>query len=118
MLALLPPGVLALELHTACSGPVLAAIARFTQLEELVIPANAASIDWHRSAAALHALGLLSCLRLEYLQPDICLDTDGAIRDFLCPPVHEAFPSALAATTRLEHLTVEAGWSPAVVALC
>lgn len=111
VLTLLPPGVLALELHTPCSGPVLAALARFTQLEELVISGNVAGIDWHRSGAAQHALGLLSHLRLEYLEP---------VDNMYCEsqPISDAFPSAVAATTRLEQLTVEARWSPAVVALC
>lgn len=117
---MLPPGLLSLELDTACSGPILVAAGRFSQLEELSIPGNAATIDWrmHRPAAARRALSMLTRLRVECREPDFVRDQDVAYVACDCRPIPNALPAALAAAARLERLTVEACWSPAVVTLC
>lgn len=120
VLAVLPPGLLSWELDTACSGPLLAAAGRFSQLEQLSIPGNAAAIDWrmHRHAAVRRALSMLTRLRVECREPGFVQDVDQAFVDCDCQPIPDAFPAALAAAARLERLTVEACWSPAVVTLC
>ncbi|PRW60833.1 F-box domain containing [Chlorella sorokiniana] len=121
VLALLPASLLSLELDTPCSGPVLAAAGRFSQLEQLAIPGNAAAIDWrmHPRAAVRRSLGYLTRLRLDCRQPEFVLEN--VEYEYVrcdCQPIPAALPAAVAAATRLERLAVEARWSPALVTLC
>lgn len=121
VLAVLPAGLLSLELDTPCSGPVLTAAARFSQLEELSMSGNAAAIDWHMQhrATVRRLLGRLNRLRVECREPEFV--TEAFEIEYVqcdCQPIPAALPPALAAATRLQQLALEACWSPALVTMC
>lgn len=119
-----PPGLRELELRTACAGPVLPALARFTRLRTLHISGNGADIDWEAdvgSSGHSAAFPALQRLALDYRQrPEWQLPytRESVVYPSPVRTVPPSLPARLAAATRLHTMDLCVRWSADVAALC
>ncbi|PRW56217.1 Leucine-rich repeat containing [Chlorella sorokiniana] len=112
LLMALPPNVRWLELAvTPCAGPLLPALARFTNLQRLDITSNAADIG------PIAALALLPQLSLDYRRMPV-MNADASVDDSVVEQLPRSAPPALAAATALHNLELRVAWSGDVAALC
>ncbi len=115
-LQLLPPGIAALELNSLCIPEAIAALARFTALQQLELTGNAMEVDWAQPAAEA-VVPLLRSLRLLYCSYEMPGSLMGIVRILVCIPDDAA--SALMAASRLERLALQVQrWSSDVLTVC
>ena len=111
-----------LELAAWCSGPVLAALARFKRLRTLIISGNGAEIDWQgRGAAAVSSK--LRQLRLDCRGPNCphaYEESDGELYDFDFPEctLSKSIAKSMLTASRLHSLALVLDWTEDVAALC
>lgn len=116
-LAVLPPGLTRLEVVGRATGPLPAALQRFTALRALTLAGDTADVDWggRGSAAAAPALApLLTNLRMSFTTPMKQEGNHGM--DASCVP--EPTCRFLGTCAALRSLDVEARWSPALGEVC
>lgn len=112
VLSVLPPSVRWLELAVSpCAGPLLPALARYSQLEQLDITGNGAAIRWDAERASV--LAPLRQLHMDFRRvPGLKMD----VHSVGWLPTSAA--QALSAATALHTLEVRVMWSYDVAALC
>lgn len=103
-LLLLPPSVRAVDLAVPCRDPVLAALARRSQLETVTISGNAVDVSWGTPVAPA-VLAKLRSLRLDYNVFESRLHGEAEFTD---PVVLAALASG---ATALTHLTFDSYWT-------
>lgn len=112
-LAVLPSVLTCLEIDSLATGPLPAALQRFTALRSLSLPGDTAGVDWDSGAAAAAVAPLLQRLRMSCVKPEFQIGSDNA-EDFCVPQAAVRFFSA---GTPLHSLDIEAGWSPELAQL-
>lgn len=115
-LALLPTSLRELRLHVPCSGPLLTALTRFSQLQTLHIPGDGGLVNW-RAPGAAAVLPKLRSLRLESWD-EAAISDEGTVADI--PP--STLPAGIACAlwchaTALSSLELHACWSDDLPAL-
>lgn len=115
VLAVLPLGLRVLELATHCAGPVLEALQRYKQLQELRITGSGTGIEWG-CRAAWSVLPKLVQLRMD------CWEEPQRNGDYVLDAEIVDVPTgayiALAAASRLRRLELLSLWREDLPALC
>lgn len=103
-LLLLPASVRSLDLAVPCRDPVLAALARRSQLETVSISGNAVDVSW-RTPDAPAVFAKLRSLRLDYNVLASKLHDEAEWMD------PEVLAALAAGATALTHLTFDSYWT-------
>lgn len=114
LLFMLPAGVRWLELDVSpCAGPMLPALARFSQLEELTISGDASGISWRVGTTA--ALLPLRAICLDYRKVEQ-VQVGVFVSDVERLPA--STQRALSAANGLRSFELRVTWSDEVAQLC
>ena len=125
VLAVLPPGLIELQLASRCSGPVLTALSRFRRLQTLTMSGDASGVHWSAPGSA-PMLPKLRSLQLAYsryschvaFMEDASLPDSYALYEYSCGALPSDMPRWLAGATQLTSLELVVASGASVPELC